>query len=188
MPYRHTAFYPGGYYHIFNRGNNREPIFFELDNYRYFLRQLEKYFVPDRAELIAYCLMPNHYHLIVCLHIEDLAPIMQPFTLSYSKAIGKRFGRVGSLFQGPFKSIHIEKNEYFLHLSRYVHLNPVVAGLVKQPEEWEFSSYRDYLGLRQSALVHPEIVLSQFGSSDYRKFVADYQPGDFEQIANMVLE
>lgn len=85
---------------------------------------------------------------------------MMKLSVSYTKAINKRYGRVGSLFQGPFRAVHVDRNEYLLHLSRYIHLNPVTAGLVPQPEEWEFSSYREYIGLRNGTLPEPKIVLS----------------------------
>ena len=100
MPYRKESFYPGAYYHLYNRGVNREKIFFERENYLFFLRQLRKYLKRELVSIIAYCLMPNHYHLIIYLNTNNLANIMQRFTLSYSKAINKRYSRVGALFQG----------------------------------------------------------------------------------------
>jgi hypothetical protein len=116
--------------------------------------------------------MPNHYHLMVLLKTDNLADLMQPFLLSYTKAINERYHRVGSLFQGRFKAIRVDKEEYLLQLSRYIHLNPAVAGLVKRLEGWEFSSYRDYIGLRNGTLVKPEVVLAYFQSRDeYRKFI-----------------
>ncbi len=95
---------------------------------------------------------------------------------SYAKAINKRYNRVGHLFQGPFKNILVDKNEYLLHLSRYIHINPVIAGLVPNPEDWEFSSFRDYVGLRDGTLPQPEIILSQFSDKGtYWQFVKDYK-------------
>jgi REP element-mobilizing transposase RayT len=99
MPHRTTPFFVGGYYHIFNRGNNREPIFFERENYHFFLRQLQKYLIPAQVEIVAYCLMPNHYHLLVNLVSDDLSRVMQPFALSYSKAIAKRYSAQGLCFR-----------------------------------------------------------------------------------------
>lgn len=95
---------------------------------------------------------------------------------SYVKAINKRYDRVGHLFQGPFKNILVDKNEYLLHLSRYIYMNPVPAGLVPNPEDWEFSRFRDYVGLRTGTLPQPEIILSQFSDKgSYWQFVKDYQ-------------
>src|SRR5574341_1106415 len=153
MPYRKVPFFAGGYYHIYNRGNNQEAIFFERENYTFFLRQVRKYFGREAVDIVAYCLMPNHYHLLVHLKVDDLGSMVQPFALSYTKAINKRFNRVGTLFQGPFKAIWVEREEYLLQLCRYIHLNPVKAGLVARAEDWEFSSYRDYVGLRDDGLI-----------------------------------
>jgi REP element-mobilizing transposase RayT len=188
MPQRLTPFFGGGYYHIFNRGNNRQPIFFERENYFYFLRQLRKYFTPDKVEIIAYCLMPNHFHLLVCLIAGNFAELVHPFALSYAKAINKRFGRTGSLFEGPFKSILVDKNEYLLHLSRYIHANPVAAKLAKHAEDWDFSSYRDYLGLHKDDFIHPEIVMEQFDISTYRQFVEEYQPADNKKLSHLLFD
>ena len=103
--------------------------------------------------------------------------------------MNKRYDRVGSLFQGQFQAVLVDRNEYFLHLSRYFHLNPVEAGLVKQPEGWEFSSYRDYIGLRQGNLPTPDIILSQFPTPRaYQDFVESYQPTDRDIITHLLFD
>ena len=172
MPRRKTAFLPGQYYHLYNRGNNRQKIFFERENYLFFLRRFRHYLVTNTLDVNAYCLMPNHYHFLVHLRKEDFSQKMQAFTLSYTKAINKRYRRCGSIFQGRFQAILVDSDSYLLHLSRYIHLNPVKAGLVKRPEDWEFSSYVDYAGFRQGTLPNMENVLSQIGSAAaYQRFV-----------------
>jgi REP element-mobilizing transposase RayT len=179
MPRRAVPLVPGQYYHIYNRGVNRGLIFFERENYLFFLRRLREHLLPV-ANLVAYCLMPNHYHLLVMVKpweqtsevLEDLGGLapgglsmaMMRFSVSYTKAINKCYQRVGGLFQGAFQSRHIVRNEDLLNLSSYIHLNPVEAGLVNSPEDWEFSSYLDYLAKRQSMLIHPVVVLGQFQS------------------------
>ncbi len=189
MPYRHIEFRANEYYHLYNRGNNRQLIFFERENYGYFLRQLRQYLVFEAIEIISYCLVPNHYHLLVYLKSDDLSGLMQPFALSYTKAINKRHNRVGSLFQGRFKAVHVDQNDYLLHLSRYIHLNPVAAGLVKRAEDWEFSSYRDFIGLRHGTLPRPDFVLSQFQSTEaYRLFVESYVEADKSLIEHLMLD
>ena len=189
MPYRATQFVAGEHYHVFNRGNNREPIFFGRDNYAYFLKQIRRHLIDQGVEIVGYCLMPNHYHLIVKLASDNLSELMQSFALSYTKAINKQRRRVGSLFQGPFKSVIIDRDDYLLHLSRYIHRNPVEAGMVAKAEEWEFSSYQDYLGLRSGTLPKPEVVLSQFGSrEDYRKFVESYSKKDKAVIESLLFD
>ncbi len=91
---------------------------------------------------------------------NGISDLMLSLQTSYAKAINKRYNRVGHLFQGPFKNILVDKNEYLLHLSRYIHINPVIAGWVANPEDWEFSSFRDYVGLRAGTLPQPKIILS----------------------------
>lgn len=183
-------FRAGNYYHLYNRGVNYQPIFFNKGNWGYFIKQLRSYCLPDLIDVIAYCLMPNHYHFLIYLKCDELSQkIMQPFGVSYTKAINKQQGRVGPLFQGPFKAKWVDKNEYLLHLSRYIHLNPVQAKLVKYPATWEFSSYQDYLGLRQGTLPRPEIVLSQFDSPEaYAKFVQSYTEADEKIIEHLMLD
>ncbi len=114
---------------------------------------------------------------------------MQPFTVSYTKAINKQQGRTGPLFQGPFKAKLVDKNEYLLHLSRYIHLNPVHAGLVNRVEEWIFSSYRDHINLRKGSFPKFDIILGQFPSSQaYSNFVESYTESEKKIIEHLMLD
>ncbi len=162
------------YYHVYNRGVNFQDIFFNKENWVFFLRRLREYFTPDKAIIIAYCLMPNHYHLLVYLLTDNFGTeVMQPLTVSYSKAINNQEKRVGPLFQGPYKAKSVGNDRYLLHLSRYIHLNPVEAGLVNKPEEWAFSSYQEYIGMRKGTLPHPEVIWEQLVGGDSRNPVFD---------------
>ena len=216
MPRRKIKFYAGEYYHVYNQGNNRQNIFFERENYLFFLRRVRKYLPPNGTIVVAYCLMPTHYHLMVGVkqtsEVSETSEVlgvstgMMKLSVSYTKAINKRYQRSGVLFRGPFQAVHVDRNEYLLHLSRYIHLNPVTAGLVERPEDWEFSSYREYIGLRDGTLPEPEIVLSLFSMRNvisrdlrgfgnlgglsaqnaYQEFVESYSKGDEEIIAHLL--
>jgi REP element-mobilizing transposase RayT len=189
MPYRRESLQAGQCYHLYGRGNNRQQIFVEAENYFFFLRQLRRYLTPQVFHTIAYCLMPTHYHLLVCLRSDDLSAQMKRFLLSYTNAINKRYGRSGALFEGRFRSVCVEGDRYLLHLSRYIHLNPVLAGIVKHPQDWEFSSYREYVGLREGTLPVPDAVLSQFASqAAYRAFVEGYVDQDREVIEHVAID
>ena len=188
MPRRETELCTGEYYHVYNRGNNRQPVFLERENYLFFLRQWRRYLGPV-SDVVAYCLMPTHYHVLVLVRADDFSHGMQLFGISYTKAINRRYGRVGALFQGAFQAKHIERNEYLLHLSRYIHLNPLLSGLVQRPEEWQFSSYPEYLRLRSGTLPSAGIVLEQFPSVDaYRNFVESYVSQDRETVAALLFD
>ncbi len=169
MPRREVILQAGNYYHVYNRGNNRQLIFFERDNYIYFLRQLRHHLINRGVDIIAYCLMPNHYHLLVYLKTEHFSKLMQAFSLSYAKAINKRYKKVGSLFQGRFQAIYVDKDEYLLNLTRYIHLNPVEANLVEKAEDWEFSSYQEYVDLRRGSL--PKLDGVRSSAAAYRDFL-----------------
>lgn len=176
MPYRLIPSYKNNYYHVYNRGNNKGQIFFEEKNYYYFLSKIGNAF-EDKVDLVAYCLMPNHYHLIT--HVKQdgfLEEAMQKFSTGYSRAINKAYNRTGHLFQGRFKNKLIPNNEYLLHLSRYIHRNPLRAGLVDDINEWKFSSYAAYIGKAKYLFIKPDIILDQFKLPDeYFRFVIEYQ-------------
>ena len=189
MPYRKTGLCAGEYYHLYNRGNNRQSIFLERDNYLLFLQRLKEHTTNMTVDVIAYCLMPNHYHLLVYPYLENLSEMMQAFLLSYTKAMNKRYNRVGTLFQGRFKTAHVNQDEYLLQLSRYIHLNPVMAGLVTHPEEWEYSSYLEFIGKRKGRLPKPDAILQLFSSvEDYRAYVEAGIPKDKKTIDHLLLE
>jgi putative transposase len=204
MPRRKIPLVASEYYHLYNRGINRQPIFFEHENYLFFLRRIREYLVGEHrlrnslgesartnskvwVTVVAYCLMPNHFHLLLCPNDDQLSRRMQRFSISYTKAMNKHYGRTGSLFDGQFQAVRVESDKHLLHLSRYIHLNPVMADLVKRPEDWPFSSYGEYIGLRSGTLPTPDVVLAQFPEpGSYQAFVESYVPTDREIIAHLL--
>jgi REP element-mobilizing transposase RayT len=188
MPYRKTPFVKGEIYHLYNRGNNFERIFLDRPDYIRFLRLLRKYIVSTRtAQIMAYCLMPNHYHLLVCLGRDDLSATMQAMTVAYAKGINKKHGRVGRLFQAPFKAIHVARQDYFEVLLTYIHRNPIEAGLAVSADAWEFSSYRDYVGLRKGTLVRTSLLTSA-ALRHVAALVEDFGPREANLISALTLE
>jgi putative transposase len=204
MPRRALPLLEGEYCHIYNRGNNRQNVFFERENYLFFLQRVRQYLIGESqtsqtsevsktsevwVDVVAYCLMPNHFHLLIRPNDDQLSRRMQRFLISYTKAMNKRYDRVGALFQGQFQAVVVDRDEYLLHLSRYIHLNPVMAGLVRYPGDWEFSSYRDYVGSRPGTLPTPDVVLAQFPTPRaYQEFVEAYQATDRELIADLLFD
>lgn len=174
MPRRTVHFEAGQFYHVYNRGCNKEPIFASWENYLYFLARLRKYLVSDTADIHAYCLMPIHYHLLVQLRTDELAVAMHRVGVSYSKSFNVQQCRVGPLFQGPFQAILVDDEEYLLGLTRYIHRNPLEAGLVKRLDEWEYSSWPEYAGTRTGSLPSTRMILEMTGSTQrYREFVEE---------------
>jgi REP element-mobilizing transposase RayT len=171
------------YYHVYNRGCNREHIFANDDNYR-FLLQRAKSFLPDYPmRIIAYCLMPNHYHFLL-YPLEDriLSRFIQRLFNSYTQAFNKQQERSGTLFEGRAKSTLVNNDEYLLHICRYIHLNPVQAGLVKHPGDWPYSNYLEFVCQRNGSLVDHAFVRQQFPSSnDYEDFVMSEISASLEQ-------
>jgi putative transposase len=176
MPRRAVPLVADAYYHVYNRGHNGSAVFLEPENYEFFLRRLRQH-MKGNATVVAYVLMPNHYHFLVQVQSDGFSHAMQNLTISYVKAINERYQRIGALFQGAFKAKLVERDEYLLHLSRYIHLNPVKAGLAQWPEDWAYSSYPEFVGLRSGTLPSPSIVLGQFDDNleiarrRYREFV-----------------
>jgi REP element-mobilizing transposase RayT len=170
-----TTIYPGQLYHVYNRGVNRQLIFFNEGNYDFFIRRMKRYFVPSRVDVLAYCLMPTHFHILIVAKLQKFGTrVMQPFATSYVKAINRQQRRVGPLFQGPYRARQVTTDGDLVHLSRYIHLNPVVAGLVSSPAEWRYSSYEEYLGTWATTFLRKEKVLSYFDSpEEYQAFVED---------------
>lgn len=185
MPRRNLTFQPNHYYHLYNRGNNCNLIFFERENYLHFLRLMRRHLIEQTLDVLAYCLMPNHYHLLVQCKTDEVSGAMQRLSMAYTKAMNRRYNRVGSLFQGQFQAIAVEDNEYLCHLTRYIHLNPVKAGIVTHPKDWEFSSYLEYAKLRAGTLPKLDVLQQQFASeAAYQTFLKpDHLPAITKDFA-----
>ena len=182
---------PGHYYHLYNRGAHKLSIFPEEKNYIYLLGKIKKYLLELQLTLIAYCLMPNHYHFLVRQDGDFEAGLLpQRVFNSYSKAYNKAYAHSGTLFEGRYKAKLVSSNNYLLHLCRYIHANPVKDGLVQNLEEWQFSNYPDWIGERNGKLVDKQFVEEYFPkSSDYVEFVQDYLltrqlPDELSYLAN----
>jgi len=175
MPRRRTQFAQGQYYHIYNRGVERRPIFREEENYLYLLRLVKEYTGELGVTVIAYCLMPNHYHVLVRQDGEKRAGLLPQLAFNrYTKAFNKRYGRTGTLFEGRYRSVWVDRTEYLFHLCRYIHANPVKAGLASRLEEWPFSNYLEWVQKRKGTLVDREFVAESFPDADeYREFVLE---------------
>ena len=165
--------YSGQYYHVYNRGTNRQVIFRTEENYHFLLRRAAEFLPSYPIRIVAYVLMPNHYHFIVGVDQDDsLAPFFQRLFNSYSQAFNRQQNRTGTLFEGRAKSKHIDDSRYVYALVSYVHLNPVVAGLVAGPEDWQFSNYLDWIGVRKTELFDSQFRELFFSSPDeYKQFV-----------------
>lgn len=167
-----------GIYHIYNRGNNKQRIFFKDENYLYFLTKSHRY-IKSCCEILAWNLMPNHFHFLVNVTPASLEPvksggIIMPaitngFRLlqsSYAKGINQQLNRSGNLFQQKTKAkFTSESNEHSITVFHYIHRNPLSAGLVARPEEWNYSSYRDYIGLRSGTLCNKQKAFELLGLS-----------------------
>jgi putative transposase len=158
--------FPGAFYHALNRGNRRELVYWDNADYREMLDGLAEAGQHYDVLVHGYCLMPNHFHLLVEVGEKPLAGWMKSTEGRYARYFNRRYRKVGHVFQGRYHAILCDKSAYLLELVRYIHLNPVRAGLVQDPADWPWSSHRSYLGLEDgSAWLTKRDVLSYFGQS-----------------------
>ena len=155
----------GGLYHIITRGNNRQLIFASDDDRRKFLLQLAHQKASLPFYLYAYCLMPNHIHLLIERQDDSISRIMQRLLTAYSQYHNRKHRKSGHLLQGRYKAILCQSQQYLAELVRYIHLNPVRAKMVRRPQDFPYSSHRAYLGLDEASLVDVEPVLRHFGAN-----------------------
>ena len=176
--------YPGAVYHVTSRGNARADIFADSADRQTFLLLLES--VVNRFNWVchAYCLMDNHYHLLIETSDGNLSMGMRHLNGVYTQSFNRRHKRVGHVFQGRFKAVIVEKESHLLELCRYVVLNPVRAGMVSAPQKWRWSSYRATGGItKKESYLATDWILGHFGKTKsearikYRQFVKDGMAG-----------
>jgi len=166
--------YEGALYHVTSRGNEGRRIFFSKPDYYKFLDYLKLAQEKFHYLLHAYVLMTNHYHLLIETPLANLNRIMHFLNGSYTNYINLKRSHLGHLLQGRYKAILIDRDNYLLELSRYIHLNPVRAKLVKKPEDYPFSSYRIYLSSKNGAFVYRDQILGMI-TKDQRKATKKYK-------------
>jgi putative transposase len=187
---------PNNFYHIYNRGNNKGRIFFSDENYIFFLKKIKEY-LSIQCDIICYCLMPNHFHFLI--HIpenfdsENFTNGLKICLRSYTRAINYQEGRSGSLFQQhtKFKCLSENNNKslgYALTCFNYIHQNPLISGLVDKIEDWKYSSFRDYAGLRNGKLCKKELAYELLGiSNNYQEFYKlSYEMIDEDKIKEIL--
>lgn len=217
MPAKNSRKIPleGGYYHIYNRGVAKQPIFLDEQDYQVFLRFLKEYLLPlehpdlqalkkltprrapinccQDVELLAYCLMPNHFHLLLKnLTKRGIEKFIRAFGINYSMYFNQKYDRVGPLYQGVYKAVAIEGDEQFVYISKYIHLNPrELLTRFRTLHEYSYSSYQNYLGERHQDWVHTNEILSffskKFPSLSYQAFVEEKET-PFEEISSLLLD
>lgn len=172
--------YAGALYHITSRGNARQRIFLSDEDFRMFLKTLNLVVKRYRWKCYAYCLMSNHYHLLIETPAPNLSLGMRQLNGVYTQSFNRKLKRAGHLFQGRFKAYVVEKQNYLMALSAYIVLNPLRAKLVKKLSDWQWSSYRSAIGKEPAPpWLDASYLVEQFGSSQkeakyrYQLFVAE---------------
>lgn len=182
--------YPGAFYHVINRGNAGENLFKGIRDREKFLEYLETAIERFSLKIYTYCLMTNHFHVLLETRLPNLSQAIQWVNVSYAGYFNRKYQRNGHLFQGRFKSILVDADEYLKQLSRYIHLNPVRANLVEHPDEYKWSSYSTITGkTKEPAWLESAWLLSQFGTqrkqaiTNYKKFVEEANTKDLKNPA-----
>lgn len=209
---------PGGYYHLYNRGVNKRLIFKDQKDYSTFLSYLQFYLSPPlnlqgqslkvspsrkpnnyagEIELLAYCLMPNHFHLMLKQNSDHgISHFMSSVITKYVRYFNTRYKRIGPLFQGRYKAVRITDEYQFTYLTKYIHRNPLDLSTFKDSprrlSEYKYSSYGNYLHLFTQAWIHSDDILVYFSKTNprnsYQNFVEGSEPDDITLITKITLD
>lgn len=197
MPSRNVVkeYAPDSYYHIYNRGVDKQSIFKDSSDYVVFLSLLKRHLSKEpqvnkygrqaphfheEIELLAFCLMPNHFHLLIYQNSDDkaISKLLQSICTAYTMYFNRKYGRRGPLFENNFKASRIDQESYLQHISRYIHLNP------KDWRRYEWSSLPYYLDNHSAGWLRPQRVMDLFEGSDYEEFLKDYE--DYKEMLDEI--
>lgn len=164
-------YYANTYHHLYNRGANRSNIFFDDNDYQYFLRKVNKYKEKYSINILCYCLLPNHFHLFAKQLTNDftVGKFVGDLANSFTKGMNKKYNRNGTLFQGKTKSKLVDDESYFIWLCKYILNNPVKAELVAKPENWKYSSAKKYFEIAEENISDINEIKNRFKSIDTLK-------------------
>lgn len=181
--------FDGALYHVMNRGLNRAPVFHTRIDYETFLHTLGQACSCYNVKLYAFCLMPNHYHLLIQTQESNLSRFMRHVDGIYTQRFNRCHKRDGPLFRGRYKSILVQADTYLIHVARYIHLNPLKAKLTEQADHYEWSSHKFYIkGKGLPVGLDTRLVLSMFSADhrqalrSYKKFMLDTTISDLDQF------
>lgn len=181
---------PNSIYHVIVRGNNKEDIFRDYMDREVYLNRLKRYKEKFQVEVYAYCMMTNHVHLLIYDNGQDISKFMQGLSLSYAIYFNKKYNRCGHLFQGRFTSAMVRSDDYFLHVSKYIHLNPVKANIVNEAVQYNWSSFKIYMGIKdKKEIINTKRILKYFADKDreaqqlYLEYVQNGEEVDAAEVA-----
>src|SRR3989344_2373048 len=189
MPRGARFVFKNAFYHVFNRGINKQEIFRSEDDYAFFLKKLNNVKKKYDHSIYAFCLMPNHFHISIQTRKVSISKILSSLATSYSMYFNRIYKHFGPVFQNRFKSILVENDPYFIKLSQYIYLNPVKAGLVEDPMLYKFSSIREAVGKEPLNYLDGDIVRligkTKKSQEEYRKFIYDGISEDLSDIEQL---
>lgn len=189
MPRGPRFIFQNAFYHVFNRGINKQPMFLSETDYHFFLDKLHALKKKYDHSLYAFCLMPNHFHISIQTRKASISKIMASLSTSYSMYFNRTYNHFGPVFQNRFKSILIENDSYFIQLSQYIYLNPVKAKLAEDPASYPFSSIREALGKEPLYFLDQDIVRiigeTKGSQKEYEKFIYSGIDQDMTEIEKL---
>ncbi len=176
------------YFHVYNRGADRASVFFEERHYLDFIQRMQKAVNPEVLEIVAFCLMPNHFHLILYQKLPYAIPaFVRAVCEGYVKSVNLQYFRTGHLFEGRYRIKPVSSDEYLIHLARYIHRNPIRARLVTTVEAWQHSNYRSCTSGFDDGVTNPGILLRLAGGTrEYQTFVEEYVDADRKMVTELL--
>ncbi len=177
--------YPGAVYHVMNRGLNQNLTFLSNKDYEAFLTTLEEASRFFSVKFYSYCLMPNHYHILVCTPLGNISRFMRHLNGVYTQRFNQEHHRDGPLFRGRYKSILVQEDSYLIQVVRYIHKNPIKANMVERTSQFKWSSHKSYIDIQASATgLDKDFVLGYFSKNRkksidlYKRFMAEKGEND----------